>query len=62
MGQTAKWPKLYPITMNLDETKWDRIPAMSRTFLGEFRGPSGAKLNDLGGTMLRNSEKELNTV
>ena len=43
MGQTEKWPNIGPITMNLDETKWDRIPPMSRTFLegsGGRRGPN----------------------
>ena len=34
MGQTEKSPNIGPITMNLDENKWDRIPPMSRTFLG----------------------------
>ena len=39
IAQTGKWPKINSITINLDETKWDRIPPMSRTFLGE----SGAR-------------------
>ena len=50
IGQTEKWQNIDAITMNLDETKWDRIPPMSHTFLGGgVRGPSGAKLGDLGG-------------
>ena len=49
MGQTEKWLEICPVTMNLDETKWDRIPPMSRTFLGGVPGPSGANLGDLGG-------------
>ena len=43
MGQTEKWLKINPITVNLDETKWDRILSMSRTFLWGVRGPSGAR-------------------
>ena len=39
IAQTGKWPKINSITINLDETKWDRIPPMSRTFLGGVRGP-----------------------
>ena len=38
MGQTEGWLNICPITMNLDESKWDRIPRMSRTFLGGVRG------------------------
>ena len=38
MGQAEKWPDIGPITMNLDETKWDRIPPMSRTFMGRSCG------------------------
>ena len=49
MGQTETWPNIGPITMNLDETKWDRIPPMSRTFLGGVLWPSGAKLCDFEG-------------
>ena len=41
MGQTEKLPKIDPMTMNVGETKWDRIPPVSRTFLGGVRGPSG---------------------
>ena len=33
-GPNRKWQNIGPITMNLDETKWDRIPSLSRTFLG----------------------------
>ena len=32
-SQTEKWPNICPITLNLDEAKWDRIPPMSLTFL-----------------------------
>ena len=49
MGQIEKWQKIVPITMNLDETKWDRIPPMSRTFLG---GPGDVGCqNDLNWVM-----------
>ena len=45
-GQTAKWLKITPITMNLDETKWDPIPPMRRISGGvrtrAGRGPSTA--------------------
>ena len=41
MGQTETCPKVCPITMNSDETKWDRISPMSRTFLGGSGGRRG---------------------
>ena len=46
MGRAEKWTNIGPITMNLDETKWDRIPPMSRTFLG--RGGPGAVGGQIG--------------
>ena len=45
------YPEHGPVTMNLDETKCDRIPPMSRTFLGwsgAVGWPLGAKLGDFG--------------
>ena len=41
--KTKHGSKHGPITMDLDETKWDRIPPMSRTFLGGSRGRGGQK-------------------
>ena len=51
IGQTEKWQKINPITMNLDETKWDRIPPMSRTFLGGSGGRRGPNWVIWGGAM-----------
>ena len=38
MCNTNTWPNIGPITMNWDETKWDRILPMSRRFLGGVGG------------------------
>ena len=57
MGKTEKWLNISPIhSMNLDATKWDRIPPMSRTFLGGGsrgrRGPNWVILGvGVGGLM-----------
>ena len=55
VGQAEKRPNIGPITMNLDEAKWDRIPPMSRTFLG---GSGGRRVPNLvmlgvGGSCIR---------
>ena len=43
MGQAEKLLKMDPITMNLDETKWDRTPPDEPHISWGFRGPSEAK-------------------
>ena len=39
MYNNNTWPNIGPITMNWDESKWDRILSMSRRFLVGFGGP-----------------------
>ena len=41
IGQTEKWQNIGPITVNLDETKWDRTLPLGRTFLGGSGGRRG---------------------